>query len=100
DPQSSENTNVATPSENEGSAALNKRRRSLSPRRQAGAALSSAIATIAGAGLNSIADAMKNVSEAETSALTPGIFTAHAPATTPSAANTSVFIGGGVTNIV
>ena len=55
-----------------------------------------ASATIAGAGPKIIADAMKNVSEAEMSALTPGIFTAHAPAISPSAVKSSHSPGGGL----
>jgi len=47
-----------------------------------------------------VAARQKQPDRAETSALTPGILTAHAPATSPNAANTSVFIGGGVTSIV
>ena len=55
-----------------------------------------ASATIAGAGPKIIADAMKNVSEAETSALTPGILMAHAPAINPSAVKSSHSPGGGL----
>jgi hypothetical protein len=38
---------------------------------------------------------MKKVSEADTSALSPGIFTAQAPATRPSPANNNALSGGG-----
>src|SRR5262245_6854945 len=99
DPPSSSNTHVATPSDSAGCAALKSIRRNSYPRRQVRTVLSSARATIAGAGPKSIAEAMKKVSEAEMSALTPGILTAHTPATRPSAAKTSELVGGGATTI-